>query len=145
MKELETSQLVKMDDLNHHGTLFVGKALTWLCETGFITASMEYKDPNELVFFALNGFKFFRPVQKGDIVTYRGRIVNVTKTSISCYVYSTSLESGEKCAEGLITYVTIDKISRKKKEHGLTLDETNDTAELDMRKKAANILEQTKN
>ncbi|SHH57057.1 Acyl-CoA hydrolase [Anaerosphaera aminiphila DSM 21120] len=133
MKEFSTSQLVLMGDLNHHGTLFVGKALTWLSETGFMTASMSYKNPDELVFLAMNGFKFLKPVPKGDIVTFTGKIVHLGNSSITVYVKGVSALTNEIHVEGFITYVCIDQVTRKKKNHGLIMDDASSTEEIRVR------------
>lgn len=140
VKELSTSQLVLTGDLNHHGTLFVGKALIWLSETGFMTASMSYKNPDELVFLAMNGFKFFKPVPKGDIVNFTGKIVNLGNSSITVYVNGVSSLTGEIHVEGFITYVCIDQVTRKKKNHGLVMDDAESTEEIRIRNRALELV-----
>lgn len=122
MIEINTYQLVKMGDLNHHGTLFVAKALEWLSETGFITASHAYHDPNEIVYRAMDDFKFLRPAQKGEIVRFHGKVINVGTSSITVSVKAvsyTDTEEKDPYCMGKITYVVIDKVTRKKKAHGI--------------------------
>lgn len=140
MEQLTTSQLVKMDDLNHHGTLFVGKALMWLCETGFMTVSKNFGKPDELVFYAMNGFKFLRPVAKGDICTFTGTVVNAGKTSVSVYVKGESLKTKEIALEGFVTYVAIDPITRKRKAHNLVLEDTTDKEEQLLRERSREVI-----
>lgn len=140
MKSFKTSQIVLMGDLNHHGTLFVGKAITWLSEAGFMTATQAHKDPMELVYYAMNGFKFLHPVKGGEIVNYCGKIVALGKTSITVAVSASTLSNPDIFAEGFITYVVIDKETRKKKPHNLTLDEPKTEEERLLREKAKRYL-----
>ncbi|MGO1580283.1 MAG: acyl-CoA thioesterase [Peptoniphilaceae bacterium] len=138
MKEFTNSSLVKSEDLNHHETLFAGKALSDLCHNGFLCAAKSHGNPKEIVFYKIEGVRFIRAVEKGDIVTYKSKIVYLGKTSISCYVSMESLSKGETCLEGFLTYVCIDEFSRNKKEHGLVLDEIEDDFEKELRIRALN-------
>ena len=135
MKKHEISIIVKPDELNHHNTLFVGKALTYLVETGFITVSFEHGNPNELVCYGLNDFKFLTPVPNGSILTYEGQIVRVTDTTITTFVEGICRLTGTKHMSGWVTYVVIDLETRAKKHHNIVLDDTDNKEELDIRRK----------
>lgn len=122
MVEVSTFQLIKMGDLNHHSTLFVAKALEWLSETGFITACHAYEDPNELVYRGMDDFKFLKPADKGEILRFTGKIINVGTTSLTVSVKACSFadkDNSDPYCMGKITYVVIDKETRKKKAHNI--------------------------
>ena len=40
LKKVSNTHLVKGEDLNHHGTLYAGRGVEWMVETGFIVASI---------------------------------------------------------------------------------------------------------
>ena len=103
MEKHELSIIVKSDELNHHNTLFVGKALTHLAEVGFITVCMAHKNPDEVVFYSLDGFKFFSPVPKGNVITFQGQIVRVTNHSITVYIEGINKLKNTKHIHGYAT------------------------------------------
>ena len=57
-------KLVKYEDLNHHKTLFAGKASSWVLETGYIsvTAVSGYKN---FVCLKINELKFYKTSKNG--------------------------------------------------------------------------------
>ena len=139
MEKHELSIIVKPDEINHHNTLFVGKALSHLAETGFITVCMAHKNPDEVVFYSLEGFKFFSPVPKGNVLTFQGQIVRVTNHTVTVYVEAINKLKNTKHIHGYATYVTVDEKSRAKKNHGIVLDEPNDEGEKCLRKNAEEL------
>ncbi|EJP23113.1 thioesterase family protein [Peptostreptococcaceae bacterium AS15] len=141
MEKHELSIIVKSDELNHHNTLFVGKALTHLAEIGFITVCMAHKNPDDVVFYSLEGFKFFSPVPKGNVLTFQGQIVRVTSHSVTVYVEGINKLKNTKHIHGYATYVTVDEKSKAKKKHGIVLDNTDDKSELELREKAKELFE----
>jgi len=135
MKEFLISRLVKSEDLNHHGTLFAGRTAEWFVEAAFITAATKVGNPENLVCINIHGLQFKSPVTKGDIVTFKSRIVRLGKTSITVRtsVYS---ETGQITpVSGFLTFIHVDK-DGKKTPHSLVLDETNDEQELKYREEA---------
>lgn len=135
MKEYLNSRLVKSEDLNHHGTLFAGRTAEWFVESAFITAAVNVKSPENLVCVNIHGLQFKSPVSKGDIVTFKSRIVRLGTTSITI---RTSLysETGQiSPVVGYLTFVHIDE-NNKKMPHNLVLDETSDVEELKQREEA---------
>ena len=139
MKKRHSSFIVMSEDLNHHRTLFVGKATMWLMETGFMTTAM-YKKPEEVVCFAVNMSKFLKPVPSGAIIDYTGQVAHVGKSSVTVYIYGKTFDSDDICIEGLVTYITIDKTTRKKVANGIVMDEPADEEEVKMRQRALKFL-----
>ena len=134
MKIYETLHLVKGEDLNHHGTLFAARAAAWLVEAGFAAAACEHGDTDEIVL--LQNMSFSRPVKKGSVVKFESRVVYAGSSSLMVAVTAKDAMNGELAIEGYITFVTIDKDTKKKKQHSVVLDEALDTEELQLREKA---------
>lgn len=139
MKIYETLQLVKSEDLNHHGTLFAARAAAWLIEAGFTTAACEHGDTDEIVLRNLQSMSFSKPVQKGTVVRFESRVVAAGNTSLTVAVTAKNALTGEQAIEGFITFVTIDKDTAGKKTHNIVLDEATDEEELLLREKAAQL------
>lgn len=139
MKTHETLHLVKAEDLNHHGTLFAARAAEWLIEAGFAVAACEHGNPDEVVLRNLQNMSFSRPITKGSVVKFTGRVVDVGTTSFMVAVTVADAISGEKAVEGFITFVSIDAVTGNKKSHNILLDETSDAMELHLREKAQQI------
>jgi acyl-CoA hydrolase len=138
MKEYVASHLVKSEDLNHHGTLFAGRMAEWFVEAAFIAGAAFSLLPHHLVCFNIHGLVFRSPVQSGDIVAIRTRIVLLGTTRIVVYGKVLSEMTGTLLTEGFITFVSVDD-EGSKKPHGLVLDETADAEELYLREKARHL------
>lgn len=141
MKKYETLHLVKMEDLNHHGTLFAAKATAWLVEAGFTVAALEHGNPNEIVLRGMQDMSFSKPVAKGSVVRFEGQVVHAGNTSLMVCVKGKNAISNELFMEGYITFVTIEEGPSAKKSHTVVLDDTDDIEESDARDKALKILD----
>lgn len=139
MKEFKISHLVKSEDLNHHGTLFAGRSAEWLVEAAFITAAACHGRPQDVLCVNIHGFTFKRPVQKGDILTIYGRIVKTGVTSIMVYVKAMCEIDQTKNVEGFLTFVCVEPDTKKKRPHGLVLDEPENEEEKELRERALTL------
>lgn len=120
---ITTQHLVKSEDLNHHGTLYAGRSAEWFVEAGFITAA-SVRPPEHILCVKIHGLEFIRPVQKGEIVRYTGKLVLAGRTSLFVHVAATVQD--KTALEGFLTFVHVDD-QGKPQEHGLTI--TAQTAE----------------
>ena len=141
MKIYETLHLVKGEDLNHHGTLFAARAAAWLVEAGFATVACEHGNPDEIVMRNLQNMSFSKPVKKGSVVKFAGRVVYAGNTSLIVAVTAQDAISGEAAIEGYITFVTIDSDTGKAKPHQVVLDSTTEEEEKKKREKAQQLIQ----
>ena len=139
MREYETLHLVKQEDLNHHGTLFAARAAAWLVEAGFATAACEHGNTDALVMRNLNHMSFSKPIQKGTIVKFVGRVVYTGSTSLVVSVLAKDALTDVVAVEAYITFVTVEEGTGKKLVHGMVLDETEDAEELRQRERALKL------
>lgn len=138
MKEFLNSRLVKSEDLNHHGTLFAGRTAEWFVEAAFITAAVKVGNPENIVCVNIHGLQFKSPVTKGDVVTFKSRIVRLGKTSITVHTSLFSETGLITPVNGYLTFVHVDEHG-KKMPHNLVLDETTDEEELRQREEAKKL------
>lgn len=138
MKEFVVSRLVKSEDLNHHGTLFAGRTAEWFVEAAFIAAASSVGNPENIVCMNVHGLLFKTPVSKGDIITFKSRVVRLGTTSITIHtsIYSETREITP--VNGFLTFIHVDE-NGKKIPHSLSLDDTADEEELSLREKANSL------
>lgn len=135
MKEFVLSRLVKSEDLNHHGTLFAGRTAEWFVEAAFIAAASSVGNPENVVCINIHGLMFKTPVTKGDIITFKSKIVKLGTTSITVHTSVYSETKNITPVNGFLTFIHIDK-DGKKMPHNLVLDDAQDEEELKQREQA---------
>lgn len=114
-------RFVKQEDLNHHGTLFAGRAAEWFVESGLITAAA-YLPASGIVMIDIHQMRFYRPIHLGEIIECSGEAVYAGRTSL--IVYLRFEVEGELRVEGFISYVHVDEKGKPAAHHiELALDE----------------------
>jgi Acyl-CoA hydrolase len=103
---IKTRRFVKNEDLNHHGTLFAGRAAEWFVETGLIAAATCVPVEN-VVCLNIHGMTFIRPVNLGEIVELTGKIVLAGRTSL---IANVCMYVGDiDIMDGFITFVNVGR------------------------------------
>lgn len=96
-------------DVNHHGTLFGGAALSHMDKVAFIAASRHGRAP--FVTASCERIDFAAPARQGELVEARGRVTRVGRRSLTVEVdlHAEALLSGERrlCARGLFHLVAL--------------------------------------
>lgn len=117
---LTTYHLVRGMDLNHHGTLFAGKAALLFVEAGFIISSLTL-NTHEIVCLRIHGMLFTSPVKSGDTIRLTSQIIYAGKTSVGVYV-KVFIEATKKfVVDGFLTFVKVDEETGKPIPHGVIL------------------------
>jgi len=106
---LVINRLVKGEDLNHHGTLFAGRAAQWFVEAGFIAAAA-MTAPANIVCANVHGMVFRRPVKNGTVIRFESRVVLSGRTSLISYVKVS--DGKEFLVDGFLTFVHVDEKGR---------------------------------
>lgn len=118
-KRVQTTRLVKSEDLNHHGTLFAGRTAEWFVEAGFISATKLVPADN-IVCLKIHGLYFTRPVRPGQIVRFTARVVYAGKSSMVSYIEVFRDEDTDAVVSGFITFVYVDEHTHPCA-HGITI------------------------
>lgn len=118
--EARTARLVKSQDLNHHRTLFAGRAAEWFTETCFIAAARFTGDPAGLVCVRIHGLTFTKPAHPGDCVEIVARIAHTGRTSVTVCGEIFINETPTPTVKGFATFVHVDA-DGKALPHGLSL------------------------
>ncbi len=138
MEIVNVSRLVKSEDLNHHGTLFAGRAAEWFVEACFICGAKVTKKPENIVCMNIHGMSFRTPGNKGDIINLETRIAKAGRSSFVVYGKMTKNDSKEILSDGFITFVFVDK-DNKAIPHNIVLQEPVGDEEIDIRDRAGKL------
>ncbi|NTV89761.1 MAG: acyl-CoA thioesterase [Clostridiales bacterium] len=106
MKKVIIHRLVKSEDLNHHGTLFAGRASEWFVEAGFIAAA-KLTNPVNIVCKNIHGMVFQSPVKKGEVIRLESSVVLTGRTKIVVYVKIMKSET-KHVVDGFMTFVHVN-------------------------------------
>jgi acyl-CoA hydrolase len=108
-RKVTTQHLVKGEDLNHHGTLFAGRAAEWFVESGFLAAAAWVPAEN-IVLVKINSMTFSRPVKRGAVLRLDSEVVRAGRTSLEAHVEG--FAGGNVFLEGSIIFVSVDEEGR---------------------------------
>ena len=136
MKRYKSFHMVRMEHLNHHYNLYAGRGIEWMIESAFIAACLEHGNKDGLLYKNTHKFDFIRSVKPGDIVSYESVVVRSGKTSINVHVNLKNADTGELYAEGYVTFVTVDPVTKKSLIHRIMLDDIQDNEEIRWREEA---------
>lgn len=126
--------LVKSEDLNHHGTLYAGRTAEWFVEAGFIAAA-SLTQPENIVCLKIHGMTFARPIHRGDVVSFKSKIVLSGKTRLVAHI-SVDIRD-ETAVSGFITFIHVDQ-DNKPVPHGISIVPT-DPADIELAKQAEKL------
>ena len=117
IRKVTTNHLVKGEDLNHHGTLFAGRAAEWFVESGFLAAAAWVPTEN-IVLVKINSMTFSRPVKRGAVLRLDSEVVRAGRTSLEVHIEGSA--GGVVSLEGSITFVNVDA-EGKPMAHGIVI------------------------
>lgn len=117
IRKVTTNHLVKGEDLNHHGTLFAGRAAEWFVESGFLAAAAWVPTEN-IVLVKINSMTFSRPVKRGAVLRLDSEVVRAGRTSLEAHIEGSA--GGVISLEGSITFVNVDT-EGKPMAHGIVI------------------------
>jgi acyl-CoA hydrolase len=119
--------LVRPEDLNHHGTMFAGKMALWLVEAGLIAASRLCGKPENVVCVQLDGMRFKKPVNNGDLIEIKSKIAFLGSTSLIVSSEVFRKQDADLIVTNMAVFVTVGK-DNKPYPHGFKLTDDYITA-----------------
>jgi acyl-CoA hydrolase len=141
METILTWHLVKGEDLNHHGTLYAGRATEWMVEAAFITAAYAVGDEH-VVCLRINSLLFMKPVKKGHILTFDCRLVHTGRSSLTVFVKVLNRRTREFIVDGFFTFVRVDEHGAATPHH-IAIEPSNDEEKF-LKERARALLEAAK-
>ena len=134
-------RLVKSEDLNHHGTLFAGRAAQWFVESGFIAAA-SLTNPGNIVCLNVHGMLFLKPINNGMVIRFDSKIVFAGKTKLVSYVKVIDNNTEELFVDGFITFIHVDK-NVNPVPHGIILG-AESIEDIELQRKAKSLLRRSR-
>lgn len=110
---VEIRELVLPMLANHHGTLFAGQGLQLMAKVAFMAARSLARQ--EVVMAAARDINFLSPIPIGHVLTLRGQVVRVGRSSMSVQVTGLAEKAGSPAEEvlgGSFEMVAIDAEGR---------------------------------
>ncbi len=108
--ETRQVQLIFPETTNHYSTLHGGKALLWMDEVAFITATRFSRQ--HFVTVGLDKTEFRHPIPAGSIVELIGKVTHVgnssLKITVSIFIEDMYSTQRKMAVEGNFTFVAVD-------------------------------------
>lgn len=114
-RAVESTHLVKGEDLNHHHTLYGGRCVEWCVHAAYIAAEACFDTPTPLVFMSIRSLSMRRPARLGDIVRFRGTVDYIGESTIGIRVDATLLQPRDEAAlvaTGTFLFCSVDDAGR---------------------------------
>lgn len=109
---------IRPEHLNHHGSLYAGRILDWMCELAF-AATVELRGRSDgIVMAGADGIRLLSPVRAGEVLVMEAQVAALGTTSITLLVQGKELTGGRLCCAGRCVFVTVDS-NGNKTPHGL--------------------------
>jgi acyl-CoA hydrolase len=115
--ETRQCKVIYPADLNNHNTLFGGKAMQWMDEVAYITATRYTR--TKMVTASIEKIKFLKSVYHNTIIELIGKIEKVDRIkliiNVSIFAEEMYGEKREKVIEGIFIFVAVsedDKLKR---------------------------------
>lgn len=107
--EVTNSELVIPPHTNHIGTIFGGKVLELMDITGAM-AAMRYSN-EDVVTASIDAVDFKKPIQVGDIIELKGKVIHTARTSMVVKVDLFRVDKNERhrdfSCRGYLVFVAI--------------------------------------
>lgn len=112
---METHRLVLPGDLNHYGSLFGGRLLSWVDEAAWIAASAEFPHC-QFVTIAMDKVEFRHGVGDGTILRIACEMTRLGKTSVTYQVRVSDAKSAPDVAvfQTNVTFVSVNDYGEKR-------------------------------
>ncbi len=112
---METYRLVLPGDLNHYGSLFGGRLLSWVDEAAWIAASAQFPRCR-FVTIAMDKVEFRHGVGDGTILRIHCEMVRKGKTSVTYNVSVSDVKNApqDPVFQTGVTFVSVDGSGAKK-------------------------------
>ncbi len=112
---METHRLVLPGDLNHYGSLFGGRLLSWIDEAAWIAASAEFPHC-QFVTIGMDKVEFRQGVGDGTILRIRCTRTRKGRTSVTYQVAVTDVKNSPENSifETAVTFVSVNDKREKR-------------------------------
>lgn len=116
-----THRYVKMEDMNHHGSLYANTLASWMLDAAFFGVVEVLGRQDHVVMAGVQELCFLRPVELGAVLELRYALVKAGTSSLTIKVEARDKLDPEKgYGTCLVTFVNTDD-EGKSAPHGILL------------------------
>lgn len=117
--KLITHHYVRMEQMNHHGSLYSGVMTDWMTEAAFFGVAQVLNRRDHMVMCALQDLRFILPIELGDILSFQYELVKVGRSSLTIAVEARNMFNPEILYSSCqVVFVNTDE-NGKSAPHGL--------------------------
>ncbi len=111
---------VRMEQMNHHGSLYSGVLTDWMTETAFFGAVQTLGRRDHFVMCAVQDFRFAAPVELGTVLSLQYELTKVGRTSLTIAVEARDMLSPDILYSSCqVVFVNTDE-NGKSAPHGIS-------------------------
>ena len=118
MNTITTHHLVRSGDLNHHNSLYAGRAADWFIEAGYMAVE-QYLPSSNVVCAKIEETTFFKSIYSGETVRIESEVVYTTGSRLVSY--GATYVGEEQRAEGFITFAHVGEDGHSEG-HGIVIE-----------------------
>ena len=117
-----THRYVKMEDMNHHGSIYANTLTSWMLDAAFFGIVDVLGRQDHVVMAGIQDFRFVRPAELGAILELRYELAKAGTSSLGIKVEARDKLDPEKIySTCLVTFVNTDETG-KSAPHGIRLE-----------------------
>ena len=83
MMKTITHRYVRMEQRNHHGSLYSGVLTDWMTEAAFFGVAKTLGRRDHVVMCAVQDFRFLAPTELGTILSFQYELIKAGNTSLT--------------------------------------------------------------
>lgn len=121
MMKTITHHYVRMEQMNHHGSLYSGVLTDWMTEAAFLGAVQILGRQNNMVMCAVQDFRFITPAELGSVICFQYELVKVGRTSLTIKVEARDMLNPERLYSSCQVVFVNTGEDGKSAPHGLTM------------------------
>lgn len=116
-----THHYVRMEQMNHHGSLYSGVLTDWMTEAAFFGAVQVLGRRDNMVMCAVQDFRFIAPAELGSVICFQYELVKTGRTSLTIAVNAHNMLNPEvPYAACEVVFVNTDE-NGKSAPHGISM------------------------
>lgn len=116
-----THHYIRMEQMNHHGSLYAGVLTDWMTEAAFFGVVQVLGRRDHVVMCAVQDFRFAAPAELGDILAFQYKLEHTGKSSLTIAAEARDMLNPERLiASCKVVFVNTDE-NGKSAPHGLEM------------------------
>lgn len=117
-----THHYVRMEQMNHHGSLYAGILTDWMTEAAFLGIARDIGRTDHIVMRAVQDFQFLQAAGLGAVMEFRYEVVKVGTSSLTVAVEAVDLFEERRYGSCQVSFVNTGEDGRSCP-HGFVIED----------------------